>query len=90
MHYKPLNMQILYSYQPLAVCQILTKRGNLFCQRLPIQTTVEDISKVTGDFIRDSHSDWGRCVGIITNVARTTISARKRIALEANSNPLLI
>jgi hypothetical protein len=48
---------------------------------LPIHTTGEAIFEVIGDFIRDSHLDWGRCAGISTDGARAMTGAKKGVAL---------
>jgi hypothetical protein len=41
----------------------------LFCQPLPTRTTGKAIFKVIDNFIKDSHLDWGQCVGISTDHA---------------------
>jgi hypothetical protein len=49
----------------------------LFCQPFPTRASGVDIFKVIDDFIKDSHLDWGRCVGTSTDGARAVTGGQK-------------
>jgi hypothetical protein len=53
--------------------------GVLSCQPLPTRATGEAIFEVINDFVKDSHLDWGRCVGISTDGARAMPEAKNGV-----------
>jgi hypothetical protein len=48
---------------------------------LPTSTNEEVIFKVTDDFIRDNHLEWGQYVGTSTDGARAMTSAKEEVAV---------
>jgi hypothetical protein len=63
-----------------------------FCQPSPTRITGEAIFKVIDDSVKDSHLNWGRCVGMSRDGARAKTGVKKgvlardqAVALEAKS-----